>query len=353
MKTDISEKKPAGADFSAKDSAKNPAGKPAGKKPTTSRVTAKSFAGKPAARLKSGEATATAGKPAKESVKKPAWKRAEFSAKKPARKFAGHSAGKSAGNPAEESAWKPAEKYTGKKRAAKPAWKSAEGKPHASKTTAANSAVKNPTVSRSGSRTMAKPFAGKPASRLKSGETTAPAGKPAASRSGGTAKTREYPAKVKEPKTTRAEGAAKSTPAAKNPKASTAEQKPIATAPAVPADETAFLKTLGLAARARQTVMGTDMVCDALAEGRVRLVVEAGDTSENTHKRLTDKCITYRTPHVRLLSDGGTLGAALGKSGALAVCGVTGEIARSLFSAWERLTASAPAVPEKVAKTKK
>lgn len=311
MKTDISEKKPAEADFSAKDSAKNPAGKPAGKKPTTSRTMAKPFAGKPASRLKSGEATATAGKTA--------GKRAEFSAKKPARKFAGLSAGKSAGNPAEESAWKPAEKYTGKKRAAKPAWKSAEGKPHTSKTTAANSAAKNPAVSRSGS----------------------------------TAKTREYPAKAKEPKTTRADGAAKSTPAAKKPKASTAEQKPIATAPAVPADETAFLKTLGLAARARQTVMGTDMVCDALAEGRVRLVVEAGDTSENTHKRLTDKCITYRTPHVRLLSDGGTLGAALGKSGALAVCGVTGEIARSLFSAWERLTASAPAVPEKVAKTKK
>ena len=239
MKTDISEKKPAGADFSAEDSAKKPAGKPAGKKPTTS-------------------------------------------------------------------------------------------------------------------RTMAKPFAGKPASRLKSGEATVTAGTPAASRSGGTAKTREYPAKAKESKTTRTDGAAKSIPAAKKSKATPAEQKPIATTGhTVPADETAFLKTLGLAARARQTVMGTDMVCDALAEGRVRLVVEAGDTSENTHKRLTDKCITYRTPHVRLLSDGGTLGAALGKAGALAVCGVTGEIAKSLFAAWERLTASAPAVPEKVAKTKK
>ena len=350
MKTDISEKKPAGADFSAEDSAKKPAGKPAGKKPTTSRsgsrTMAKPFAGKPASRLKSGETTATAGKPAG----KPAGKRAEFSAKKPARKFTG----RSAENPAEESAWKPAEKYMGKKRAAKPAWKSAEGKPHASKTTAANSAAKNPAVSRSGSRTMAKPFAGKPASRLKSGEATVTAGKPAASRSGDTAKTREYPAKAKEFKTTRADGAAKSFSAAKKSKATPAEQKPIATTGrTVLADETAFLKTLGLAARARQTVMGTDMVCDALAEGRVRLVVEAGDTSENTHKRLTDKCITYRTPHVRLLSDGGTLGAALGKSGALAVCGVTGEIAKSLFAAWERLTASAPAVPEKVAKTKK
>lgn len=329
MKTDISEKKPAGADFSAKDSAKNPAEKPA----------------------KSSEKSAD--KPAKEPAKKSAGKRAAFSAKKPARKFAGHSAGKSAGNPAEESAWKPAEKYTGKKRAAKPAWKSAEGKPHASKTTAANSAAKNPATSRSGSRTMAKPFAGKPASRLKSGEATVPAEKPAANRHGGTAKTREYPAKTKEFRTIRADGATKNIPAAKKPKANPAELKPASTGRTVPADETAFLRTLGLAARARQTVMGTDMVCDALAEGRVRLVVEAGDTSENTHKRLTDKCITYRTPHVRLLSDGGTLGAALGKSGALAVCGVTGEIARSLFSAWERLTASAPAVPEKVAKTKK
>lgn len=310
MKTDISEKKPAGADFSAKDSAKKPAGKSAGK-------------------------------------------RAEFSAKKPARKFAGHSAGKSAGKPAEESVGKPAEKYTGKpaghsagkSRAENPAWKSAEEKLHASKLPAANSAAKKPT------------------SRLKSGEATASAEKHAASRRGGTAKTREYPAKAKEFRTTGADGAAKSIPAVKKPKAAPAEQKPkenpaerkpiATTGRAVPADETAFLRTLGLAARARQTVMGTDMVCDALAEGRVRLVVEAGDTSENTHKRLTDKCITYRTPHIRLLSDGGTLGAALGKSGALAVCGVTGEIAKSLFAAWERLTASVPTVPEKVAKTRK
>lgn len=277
MKTDISEKKPAGADFSAKDSAKKPAGKPAKTaeksaktpmgKPVRKKPAANTAAKKPASRLKSDEATATAGKPA----------------------------GKSA-------------------------WKLAEGKTHASKPTAANSAAKKPTASRSGSP----------------------------------AKTREYPAKTKEFRTTGADGTAKSTPTAKKPKANPAEQKPIATTGrTVPADETAFLRTLGLAARARQTVMGTDMVCDALAEHRVRLVVEAGDTSENTHKRLTDKCITYRTPHVRLLSDGGTLGAALGKSGALAVCGVTGEIAKSLFAAWERLTASAPAVPEKVAKAKK
>lgn len=293
---------------------------------------------KPASRLKSGEATATAGKPAKESVKKSAGKRAEFPAKKPARKFAGHSAGKSAGNPAEDSMGHPAEKYTGK-----PAGKPVEEKTHAGEPTAEASAAKTPVTSRSGSRAMARPAAKKPASRLKSGEATATADKPAAKSAWKFAEGKPHASKPI---------AANS--AAKKPKANPAEQKPIATTGrTVPADETAFLKTLGLAARARQTVMGTDMVCDALAEGRVRLVVEAGDTSENTHKRLTDKCITYRTPHVRLLSDGGTLGAALGKSGALAVCGVTGEIAKSLFSAWERLTASAPAVPEKVAKAKK
>ncbi len=50
---------------------------------------------------------------------------------------------------------------------------------------------------------------------------------------------------------------------------------------------------------------------------------ERADTSANTHKRLTDKCTYYRVPLHRLEADAGTLGRAVGKTGAVAAVGVT------------------------------
>ena len=47
------------------------------------------------------------------------------------------------------------------------------------------------------------------------------------------------------------------------------------------------------------------MVCDAMRAGkRIFLVLEAGDSSANTHKRITDRCTYYKIPHVRI--DAGT-----------------------------------------------
>ncbi len=101
-----------------------------------------------------------------------------------------------------------------------------------------------------------------------------------------------------------------------------------------------LLSTLGLCARARRLVIGTPMVCDALREvlragGRssVLAVIEASDTSENTHEKLVSKCSYYSTPLYRIPADTARLGHAIGKSGLVAAVGVTDE---QLFHALER-----------------
>ena len=68
------------------------------------------------------------------------------------------------------------------------------------------------------------------------------------------------------------------------------------------------------------------MVCEALRDRqRPRLVLEAADTSDGTHKRLTDKCSFYGVRHVRLPVTGLTLAAALGKRSFLAAVALTDE----------------------------
>ena len=67
------------------------------------------------------------------------------------------------------------------------------------------------------------------------------------------------------------------------------------------------------------------MICDAMRSGgknAPRLVFEASDTSENTHKRLSDKCAFYSTRHVRLTADGDTLAKIVGKSSTIAAVAI-------------------------------
>lgn len=91
--------------------------------------------------------------------------------------------------------------------------------------------------------------------------------------------------------------------------------------------EDKLLSTLGLCARARKLVMGTPMVCEAMRSGKppVLAVLEASDTSDNTHKKLADKCAYYRVPLYRLAVDTARLGRAIGKAGAVAAVGLTDE----------------------------
>ena len=85
-----------------------------------------------------------------------------------------------------------------------------------------------------------------------------------------------------------------------------------------------LLTTLGLCAKARKLVFGTEQICDALREGKtVCLVLEASDTSPNTHKRLTDRTAYYGVRHVRIEADTVALGSAVGKRTAVAAVAIT------------------------------
>ena len=87
-----------------------------------------------------------------------------------------------------------------------------------------------------------------------------------------------------------------------------------------------LLSSLGLCAKAGKIIYGVPMICDALRKGGKSspvLVLEASDTSENTHKKISDKCNFYKTKHVRLCCTGGELAAALGKTSSLAAVAVT------------------------------
>lgn len=91
--------------------------------------------------------------------------------------------------------------------------------------------------------------------------------------------------------------------------------------------EDKLLSTLGLCARARQLVTGTPMVCEAMRSRKpaVLAVLEAADTSDNTHNKLVSKCTYYQIPLYRLTADTARLAHAVGKTGAVAAVGVTDE----------------------------
>jgi ribosomal protein L7Ae-like RNA K-turn-binding protein len=68
------------------------------------------------------------------------------------------------------------------------------------------------------------------------------------------------------------------------------------------------------------------MVCEAMRQGgQVLCVLEASDTSENTHSKLTSKCAWYKVPLYRLTADGMSLGRSVGKRGPVAAVGITNQ----------------------------
>ena len=86
-----------------------------------------------------------------------------------------------------------------------------------------------------------------------------------------------------------------------------------------------LLLSLGLCARARKLIFGTDIVCDQLRSGAsgVKLVIEASDTSDNTHKKINDKCAYYGVRIEQIDADAMELGHATGKGRQVAVLAVT------------------------------
>ena len=90
-------------------------------------------------------------------------------------------------------------------------------------------------------------------------------------------------------------------------------------------EDKGLLSRLGLCVRAGKVIFGVPQICEAMRSGKnvPVAVFEAADTSDNTHKRITDKCQYYQVEQIRLSCDGATLAAALGKSTTLGAVAVT------------------------------
>ncbi len=93
-------------------------------------------------------------------------------------------------------------------------------------------------------------------------------------------------------------------------------------------DEKSLLLMIGMSRGAGKAVLGTPMVCEFLkkrgekkddGEDAEVLVIEASDSSENTHKRIGDKCKYYNVKHIRIKSTAAELGKAVGKGATAAV----------------------------------
>ena len=84
---------------------------------------------------------------------------------------------------------------------------------------------------------------------------------------------------------------------------------------------------LGICAKARRLITGTAMICEAMRSERTRplLVLAASDNSDNTAKRLSDRCAYYGVELITLDLDRDALSRALGKSGNVAAVAVTDE----------------------------
>lgn len=88
-------------------------------------------------------------------------------------------------------------------------------------------------------------------------------------------------------------------------------------------EEAKVLGVLGLAARARKLESGEFSTEKAVKSEKARLVLIAGDASDNTKKKFQNMCDYYHVPCC-IFSDMQTIGHAIGKE-FRASCAVTDE----------------------------
>ena len=74
-----------------------------------------------------------------------------------------------------------------------------------------------------------------------------------------------------------------------------------------------FLSFLGLTARAGKIITGEEMVVKGIQQGKIYLVIVAKDASDNTRKKISDKCNFYQIPYKEAF-ERDLLGDAIGKA---------------------------------------
>ncbi len=102
-------------------------------------------------------------------------------------------------------------------------------------------------------------------------------------------------------------------------------------------DNKKLLSMLGLAKKSGRVIIGTPMIIEHIQKKKSIdpeefLVIEAADTSENTHKKLSDKCNFYNIRRIRISANCAELGASLGKNAVAAVAIVGKDMCRGVES---------------------
>jgi len=72
------------------------------------------------------------------------------------------------------------------------------------------------------------------------------------------------------------------------------------------------LNFIGLIKRANALITGSELVINGIRTGKVKLVLIDSSVSENTFKKITDKCRFYHVSYIKV-SQEVNLGAAIGK----------------------------------------
>ena len=92
---------------------------------------------------------------------------------------------------------------------------------------------------------------------------------------------------------------------------------------------------LGIAKKGGRIIIGAPMIIEHIQKKKAIdpdefLVLEANDTSENTHKKLSDKCNYYNIRHIQIDATCCELGASLGKRAVAAVAILGADMCRGV-----------------------
>src|SRR5690625_6313913 len=92
-----------------------------------------------------------------------------------------------------------------------------------------------------------------------------------------------------------------------------------------------YLNLLGLAYRARKISTGEELILKDIQKRHAKLILIANDVSEQTKRKLTNKCKTYDVPYIEV-DDRYTLVGAIGKQARVAIAILDDGFAKKLKS---------------------
>ena len=97
-----------------------------------------------------------------------------------------------------------------------------------------------------------------------------------------------------------------------------------------------ILNFIGLMSRARAIITGTDLVINGVRSKKVKLVVIDGNVSENTLKKIVDKCNYYHVKYI-IIDKEFELGSVIGNA-SRKVIGITDlNFAKALLEKIEKI----------------